>query len=231
MSVIKYKYNDATKLSEHFCVKNFRCKCGKTHEILIDSNLVQLLEKLIVKLNAKSCTVYSAHRCSAHDKKVGGSGKGSHVEGKAVDCYFIGQDNKRIPSKKVCLTLEDMGHKNGIGYRCGGGKDASGQTHIDVKTRKWYGDESKSKSKACCSSFYNYFGLKKETAPKPTQVTSKPQTTATSKTITYVVKKGDTLSKIAQKYKTTWQKIYNDNKKVIGKNPNIIKVGQKLTIK
>lgn len=47
----------------------------------------------------------------------------------------------------------------------------------------------------------------------------------------YIVKSGDTLSSIAKKYGTTWQKIYNDNKNVIGSNPNLIKPNQKLIIK
>lgn len=47
----------------------------------------------------------------------------------------------------------------------------------------------------------------------------------------YIVKKGDTLSGIAKKYNTTWKKIYNDNKNIIGNNPNLIKIGQKLLIK
>ena len=49
-------------------------------------------------------------------------------------------------------------------------------------------------------------------------------------TVTYVVQKGDTLSAIAKKYGTTWQKIYEKNKSVIGSNPNFIKPGQKLVI-
>lgn len=56
----------------------------------------------------------------------------------------------------------------------------------------------------------------------------KTNTTTTSKT--YTVKSGDTLSGIASKYGTTWQKIYNDNKSVIGSNPNLIKPGQVLKI-
>lgn len=44
----------------------------------------------------------------------------------------------------------------------------------------------------------------------------------------YFVKKGDTLSGIAQEYKTTYQKIANDNNI---KNPNLIFPGQKLVIK
>lgn len=48
------------------------------------------------------------------------------------------------------------------------------------------------------------------------------------KTITHIVKKGETLSAIASKYKTTYQKIAKDNNI---KNPNVISVGQKLVIK
>ncbi len=46
----------------------------------------------------------------------------------------------------------------------------------------------------------------------------------------YVVQKGDTLSAIAKKYNTTYQKIYQRNKSIIGNNPNIIKPGQILDI-
>ena len=85
MSVIKYKSTDKIQISAHFNTSEFKCKCGKSHEILIDSELITLLESLRTKLNAKSCNIYSGHRCSAHDKNVGGSGKGSHTQGKAVD--------------------------------------------------------------------------------------------------------------------------------------------------
>ena len=47
---------------------------------------------------------------------------------------------------------------------------------------------------------------------------------------TYTVKSGDTLSEIAAKYGITWQTIYNNNRYVIGNNPNIIKPGQVLKI-
>ena len=49
-----------------------------------------------------------------------------------------------------------------------------------------------------------------------------------SKETIYTVKSGDTLSGIAQKYKTTYQKIASDNNI---KNPNLIFPGQKLVIK
>jgi hypothetical protein len=46
----------------------------------------------------------------------------------------------------------------------------------------------------------------------------------------YTVVRGDTLSEIAQRFKTTTQSLYNKNKKVIGANINNIYVGQKLVI-
>lgn len=51
------------------------------------------------------------------------------------------------------------------------------------------------------------------------------------KFIYYTVKKGDNLTKIAKKYKMTWQELYNKNKEIIGDNPNLIRIGQKLLIK
>ena len=47
----------------------------------------------------------------------------------------------------------------------------------------------------------------------------------------YIVKSGDNLTSIAKKFGTTWQKIYEDNKNIIGDNPNLIYAGQKLVIK
>ena len=49
----------------------------------------------------------------------------------------------------------------------------------------------------------------------------------------YVVKSGDSLSKIAKQLlgdASRWPEIYEANKEVIGDNPNLIKPGQKLNI-
>lgn len=56
---------------------------------------------------------------------------------------------------------------------------------------------------------------------------SKP---ATSTKKTHTVKAGENLTTIAKKYGTSWEKIYEKNKKVIGSNPNIIKAGVVLKI-
>lgn len=167
MSVKTYKYNDKTRLSEHFNVQEFKCKCGRNHEIKIDSNLPNILEKLMIKIGANVGNISSGYRCKAHDKAVGGSGKGSHVEGYACDITFKDKNGKTISSKNVALRLEDLGHKKGIGYRCGGNIN---YTHIDTKPRKWYGDEKYSMTKNCCKSFYEYFNEPKPDTKKFIQI-------------------------------------------------------------
>ena len=52
-----------------------------------------------------------------------------------------------------------------------------------------------------------------------------------SSSVTYIVKKGDTLSAIAAKHHINTFELYNQNKAVIGTNPNIIRPGQILKIK
>ncbi|MFE8945799.1 transglycosylase family protein [Streptomyces sp. NPDC007856] len=46
----------------------------------------------------------------------------------------------------------------------------------------------------------------------------------------YTVREGDTLSAIAERHGTTWQRIYAANKKVIGDDPNLIVPGQRLAL-
>ena len=78
----------------------------------------------------------------------------------------------------------------------------------------------------------NYNGIANPNKIYAGQVIKIPNgTSSASVSTTYVVKKGDTLSGIAKKFGTTWQKIYQDNKSVIGSNPNTIYAGQKLIIK
>ena len=69
---------------------------------------------------------------------------------------------------------------------------------------------------------------KSKQAPKEHYSTSAKKTSHS-----YTVKKGDTLQEISQKFygtTTKWQKIYQANKKTIGKDPNELTVGSKLVI-
>lgn len=168
MKLITYKYNDKTQLTEHYRVQEWRCKCGKNHDIVIADTLPTLLENLMKKIGAVRGDILSGYRCPAHEKEIGGSGSTTH-QGYACDIKFTDASGKVIDSKKVCLALEDLGHKCGIGYRSGGD---SKFTHIDVKPRKWYGDEAKSFTASCCDSFYDYFKEPKP-SPEPTKPTKK----------------------------------------------------------
>lgn len=76
-----------------------------------------------------------------------------------------------------------------------------------------------------------YNGIANPNLIYPGQHIRIPEASGKVETITYVVKSDDNLSKIAKAYNTSWQKIYEDNKDVIGKNPNLIYPGQKLIIK
>ena len=76
-----------------------------------------------------------------------------------------------------------------------------------------------------------YNGIANPNLIYPGQHIRIPEASGKVETITYVVKPGDNLSKIAKAYNTTWQKIYNDNKNIIGGNPNRIYPGQRLIIK
>ena len=147
-------YTTNIRLSPHFTSGEFRCKCcGKTK---IDTALIDLLEKLFPALGLGKINVISGYRCAKHDKEVGGRGAGSHVEGYAADVRCFYKDGTRVPSSVVALTLERLGHKYGVGYRCGGVADSAGNIHIDVKPRKWYGDESRSMTATACGSFFDY---------------------------------------------------------------------------
>lgn len=46
----------------------------------------------------------------------------------------------------------------------------------------------------------------------------------------YTVRPGDTLSEVAARHGTTWQKVYAANKAVIGADPHLIVPGQRLDI-
>ena len=77
-------------------------------------------------------------------------------------------------------------------------------------------------------------GNKKEKVSKNIKAAATERPSKEVKSSVYTVKKGDTLCKIAKKETgstANWKAIYEQNKKVIGGNPNKIYAGQKLVIR
>ncbi|MBR5361793.1 MAG: hypothetical protein IK134_00500 [Oscillospiraceae bacterium] len=152
-----YQYNDNIQLSEHFNSKEFRCKCGKPHEYKVSETLVNNLEVLFGKLDCSKIIVTSGYRCVQHDKNVGGSGSGQHVEGTASDICCYDKDGKPIDSRLVCCKAQDIGFKGianiNMSYQ---------YTHVDMRQNgKWYGDEVVSYS-TVTDDFYKYFHIERD---------------------------------------------------------------------
>lgn len=152
-----YNYNDNMKLSEHFSASEFRCKCGKSHEFKVDDSLVSNLEKLFSKLDCSKIIVTSGYRCVQHDKNVGGSGSGQHVEGTAADICCYGQDGNPISSKLVCCTAQDIGFKGIANINT-----SYQYTHVDMRVNgKWYGNEVVNYN-TVTDDFYKYYDIHKD---------------------------------------------------------------------
>ena len=154
----EYKYNDSTQIMPHFNVREFRCKCGGTHKILINPELPKKLEELYKKLNCSKIIINSGNRCSAHDRAVGGNGRGQHVDGNAADIVCYNKNGRIISSKKVSCAAQEIGF-GGIANI-----DSSyTATHVDVRTSNiWKGDEVVGTAYSVTTDFYSYYGLTKQ---------------------------------------------------------------------
>jgi LysM repeat protein len=85
-------------------------------------------------------------------------------------------------------------------------------------------------AKACPGDYiYSKEGYIAAEVNKLLGVVEKPLNEPNTMPQTYTVKKGDTLSKIAKKYGTTWQNLMKLNPAIT--NPNKIYVGQTIGIK
>ena len=157
MSVITYNYfsDKNKKLSDHFAVGEFASPSDYNGnyptQILIDSDLIDVLEMVYSHFGADKCIINSGYRSSSCDKAVGGSGYGPHTQGMAADAYYY-KNGSPIPSRLVACFLQDIDN-SGIGYCCGGNPNG---THIDVLARYWHGDERD--YSVTVSDYYSYTG-------------------------------------------------------------------------
>ena len=167
MTVKSFSATDNTQLTEHFNAREFRCKCGKSHDFLISDELVSKLEQLYAALDCGKIIVNSGYRCPEHDKAVGGTSTGQHTKGTAADVVCYDKSGNIISAKTVCCKAQDLGF-GGIANITG----AYTSVHLDVRTgAKWYGDEIKG-TNTVTSDFYRYFGIAKA-QPQPSEIVAK----------------------------------------------------------
>lgn len=167
MTVKSFSAADNTQLTEHFNAREFRCKCGKSHDFLISDELVSKLERLHTALDCGKIIVNSGYRCPEHDKAVGGTSTGQHTKGTAADVACYDKSGNIISAKTVCCKAQDLGF-SGIANIA----SAYTSVHLDVRTgAKWYGDETKG-TNTVTSDFYRYFGIAKA-QPQPSEIVAK----------------------------------------------------------
>ena len=168
MAVKKYSYKNQRKVycSPHTCVYEMASVSqGKIYSdtVLVDSELMDMVEKLFSKLRCQKYIISSGYRTEEHDRRVGGNGKGYHTKGQALDACFYDRSGNVIPSHIVCCVAEDLGF--------GGIANISSNyryVHLDVrKGKKYFGDETKGNN-TVTDSFYNYFGVSKAQVAKYT---------------------------------------------------------------
>ena len=165
MAVKTYKASDTTQLSPHFNVQEFRCKCGKAHDILVSEELVAQLEKLFAALDCSKIIISSGYRCIDHDKAVGGNGGGYHTKGMAADFCCYAKNGAVISSKLVSCTAQDLGFGGIANINA-----AYTYTHCDVRTGgRWLGNEVVSYN-TVTSDFYKYYGIKRPDSEHPPDV-------------------------------------------------------------
>jgi len=156
MSIIIFAKGSNAKITEHFKMSEFQCKCSETHNSKTDTELVEMLEKLRAILNCLKITVNSGYRCPAHNKSVAGAGNSKHCDGIAADVVCFGQNGKPISANIVSCIAQDLGF-GGIAKI-----NENGAIHLDVrKGARYLGDETKNGYSSVTDDFYKYYGFTK----------------------------------------------------------------------
>lgn len=113
-----------TKVSEHFKVKEFKCKDG-SDSILIDVDFVRnFLEKIRAHFG-KPVIINSAYRTPTYNRKVGGAINSYHMKGQAFDIVI-----KDVTPSEVCRYAKSIGVKGVIRYNT--------FSHVDSRESTYY---------------------------------------------------------------------------------------------
>jgi len=165
-----YAYNDKTQLSKHFNVQEFRCKCGKQHDIVINTRLVAGLEKLFETFDCSKIIVNSGYRDPNYDKRLNGFA-GKHSVGDAADVVLYDKNMEVISTKRVSCAAQDLPeYFGGIANI----NKIYTAIHLDVRQgHRWLGNEVISNS-TVTKDFYSYYGLTKADVYKTPVVVPAP---------------------------------------------------------
>lgn len=133
MAIKTYKKGSTEKLAENFRAYEFDCSCSRCKQTLIDTELVEILQKIRDHFGAK--VFVTGYRCPEHNAEVANAAtKSKHMLGMAADI-----DVEGVAPAEVAKYAESIGVP-GIGLYekkdCG-----SDFVHIDTRTTKsfWYG--------------------------------------------------------------------------------------------
>ena len=177
MAIKTYPYNDKTQLTKNFNISEFKCKCYGGHSTKNDTVLDEMLQKLVDTVKASKCVISSGYRCSKHDRNVGGSGYGPHVDGYAADCCFYDKDGKVISTKLLSCVAQDLGFMGIANITWD-----YAWIHLDMKGRVYKGNEIINYN-TVTTDFYSYYGITREEVKKLTGVdTTNNNTSSTSNT-------------------------------------------------
>ena len=176
MPVKTYPFNDKTQLTKNFNISEFRCKCGRSHNTLNSTELVEMLQKITDLVGADYVTISSGYRCNYHDRNVGGSGGGPHTGGFAADCRFV-KNGKAISTKLLSCVAQDLGFM-GIANITSNYE----WIHLDMKGRVYKGNEIINYN-TVTTDFYKYYGISKSQILELTGGKD-PGNTNTSSTVT-----------------------------------------------
>lgn len=103
------KKKDINKqLSKNFKLSEFDCKCNRCNKVLLDTKLVELLQKIRDHFGA-SIKVNSGYRCKAHNKEVGGSSSSNHLKGMAADIRVEGVEPREVAKYAESIGIKRIG--------------------------------------------------------------------------------------------------------------------------
>lgn len=218
MAVVTYKKSDRIQLSTNFNSYEFRCGLGRPCSCattLIDTKLVEILQKVRDHWSGHKVTITSGYRCPSYNRSIGGATGSYHSRGMAADIVVDG-----VAPREVAKYLESIGIL-GIGlYET---QEDGHFVHVDTRTYKsfWYGQKQLPRT--------TFGGISSPVGGSSDSGSSSSGTNNTNSSgTTYTVKSGDTLSGIAAKYTgMTYKKIADANGI---KAPYTIYVGQTLKI-